>query len=37
MKTETIKEAMRKEFTGQIIIENWVQPAGAFGESCGPS
>jgi 3'-phosphoadenosine 5'-phosphosulfate sulfotransferase (PAPS reductase)/FAD synthetase len=37
MKTETIKEAMRKEFTGQIIIENWAQPAGAFGESCGPS
>lgn len=28
--------AMRREFDGPIVVENWTMPAGAFGESCGP-
>lgn len=32
-----VKIAMSKEYTLPVIIDNWELPAGAFGESCGPS
>lgn len=32
----TIDWAMSGEWRGQIIVDHWKLPAGAFGESCGP-
>ncbi len=37
MTAEHISQALSKEYTGNIIQDNWQLPAGAFGESCGPS
>jgi 3'-phosphoadenosine 5'-phosphosulfate sulfotransferase (PAPS reductase)/FAD synthetase len=32
-----VQLALSHEFTDPIFIENWKLPAGAFGESCGPT
>ncbi len=37
MDEKHIKQALSKEYTGNIIQDDWQLPAGAFGESCGPS
>ena len=34
---DLIARALSDKYTGQIIAENWELPAGAFGESCGPT
>lgn len=36
MKKEDIQDALSHEFSKEIFMENWILPAGAFGESCGP-
>lgn len=33
----TIAEAMAYEWDYPVFVEDWVLPAGAFGESCGPT
>ena len=36
--TEELKEiSTSKVYTGKILTDNWTLPAGAYGESCGPS
>lgn len=37
MDASDIKIAMSKEYRQPVWVENWKLPAGAFGESCGPS
>lgn len=37
MPEELIAIAMKTEFNENIIVENWVLPKGAFGESAGPT
>jgi len=37
MTEEDIKDARSKEYNREIIVEDWQLPAGAYGESCGPS
>jgi hypothetical protein len=37
MNERMIAVAMGTVFNLPIIVENWQLPAGAFGESCGPS
>ena len=35
MKQDDIDQALSKDYTDKIIVDNWKLPAGAFGESCG--
>jgi len=37
MKPEDMKAAMSVEFNEPVILENWVLPSGAYGETCGPT
>ena len=37
MKPEIIKQGLSKSYSGEIIVDNWDLPAGAFGENAGPS
>lgn len=37
MSTRIIQLAMSEEYNEPIIVDTWVLPAGAFGESCGPT
>ncbi len=39
MKREDIEAALSAEYTGSVVVapEAWEMPAGAFGESCGPT
>jgi len=32
-----VEEALNTEYTGDVFVEDWELPAGAFGENCGPS
>lgn len=32
-----VQAAMAPTFTEPVILEEWSLPAGAFGESCGPT
>lgn len=34
---ELVSAALSREYTGKILGGNWELPAGAFGESCGPT
>ena len=34
---DLIAEAMSEEFTAPMILDSWMLPAGAYGESCGPT
>lgn len=35
--SEHIKDSQAKKYDHEIFVENWTLPAGAFGESCGPT
>src|SRR5690606_30134009 len=36
MTKQDIDDALAEEFKKEIIMDKWILPAGAFGESCGP-
>lgn len=35
--SDYVKESLSDKYEKEIIINNWILPAGAFGESCGPT
>ena len=34
---DSVTDAMRESYEHEIFVEKWALPAGAFGESCGPT
>jgi len=37
MNPEVMREALSRSFDREILVDEWRLPAGAFGESCGPT